>query len=84
MIHDCDTVFDAIWTAYTAGGVIIPGLADRNGQRYIMAGTCNHGGKRMKNDEGVEMGLLNAERFYIKRGILFESSTEKNNKRASQ
>ena len=42
----------------TREGAIVPGLADRNGQRYSKAGIGKWGGKRMKNVEGVDMGWL--------------------------
>ena len=47
---------ESMWIVYTADGAIVPGLADRNGQRYTIAGTGKHGCKRVKNTMAKDMG----------------------------
>ena len=56
--NDYDKVFDATGTVYNSDGAIIPGLADRNGQRYSTAETGNHGGWRVINEVDVDMSWL--------------------------
>ena len=50
-----------MWTVYKADRVIIPGLADRNGIRYIISGTGNHVERMVKYEVGVDMGWLEAK-----------------------
>ena len=45
IIHDCDKALSAMEIVYENGGEIVPGLANRNGDRYSKRGTKKHGGK---------------------------------------
>ena len=47
-----------MWIVYKVDGAIVPDLVDRNGERYSTAGMDMHGGKRAKNEVGVDMGWL--------------------------
>ena len=47
---------EAMWTVYQADGAIVSGLADRNGQRYSIAGT---GKNTVEKDMGwVKAGVM--------------------------
>ena len=48
IVHDCDKALSAMEIVYENGGEIVPGLANRNGDRYSKRGTKQHGGKRNK------------------------------------
>ena len=39
IIHDCDKALDSMWTVYKCDGAVVEDLCNRNGIRYLTAGT---------------------------------------------
>ena len=52
MIRDCNLPLDAMYTFYQAGSVIVPELANINGNSYSTDGTGKHSDTRVKGDPG--------------------------------
>jgi hypothetical protein len=50
IVHDCIQAIEAMALVYKAKGSIVPGLCNRNGNRYDRMGTLQHGGARVKKE----------------------------------
>ena len=50
IIHDCDQVWESMWTVYKHKGAIVENLGNRNGIRYRAIGTDKRGGSRTKGE----------------------------------
>ena len=50
IVQDCDRAIRAMEVVYENNGEVVPGLANRNGNRYDKRGTLKHGGARVKSN----------------------------------
>ena len=48
IIQDCDRALDSMEKVYEAKGMMVPGLANRNGHRFNRNGSFRRGGARVK------------------------------------